>query len=75
MAKKRKPKFNTAKAIVSSGLYAVRGTQPKLTPGPGAAVESRETGQRIERAKRMAAIEAYAKQHRVTIAQAMIHFM
>lgn len=72
---KRKKTYDPKKALVKSGLYAVRTTRKRIPAGPSAAVLSRAAGKEIETAKRMAAIEAYAKEHGITVAKAMIHLM
>jgi len=76
--RKKKRTFNPKTAMVSSSLYAVKAAAPKKRNGAAAriaAIEAKESITAMEKAKQMAAIEAYAKEHKVSIAQAMIHFM
>ena len=77
--KKGKSKFSAKGALLKNGIYAVKATMPKkgrkkagASPYVG---EVKATGAAIHKGKKMALIEAYAKENRVTIAQAMIHFM
>jgi hypothetical protein len=77
--KKGKSKYTSKGALLKNGIYAVKATMPKkarkkasTSPYIG---DVKATGAAIDRGKKMALIEAYAKENQVTIAQAMIHFM
>lgn len=81
MAKKRKAKnkFPSDGALLKNGIYAVKGAKPKRVSKRRVymhnAALSKAAADAIEKGKQMARIEAYAKEHRVTILQAMVHFM
>lgn len=81
MAKKKrsKSKSTSSGALLKNSIYAVRGSRPKRVSKKQAqirnAVESNAAGVDIAKGKKMAIIEAYAKEHGITITQAMIQFM
>nr|WP_314565943.1 hypothetical protein [uncultured Pseudomonas sp.] len=79
MAKKKKPKFNPDKALLKSSVYAVKSVLNQGTKKADSAkrntAESNASKTSLENGKKMAKIEAYAKEHGLTITQAMIHFM
>lgn len=66
-------------AMLPNAVYAVKGARNKK-PSKSIAIKSNAkdssaTKKAISDGKKMAKVEAYAKEHKVTIAQAMIHFM
>lgn len=77
--KKAKSKFTSDGALLKNGIYAVKGAKPKRVSKKRVHLHnvalSNAAGAAIEKGKDMAKIEAYAKEHRVSITQAMIHFM
>lgn len=77
--KKAKAKFTTGGALLKNGIYAVKATRPKKRRKKAAisqdVAQANATGVAIDKGKKMALIEAYAKENRVTITQAMVHFM
>lgn len=77
--KKAKAKFTTGGALLKNGIYAVKATRPKKRRKKAATgqdvAQANATGVAIDKGKKMALIEAYAKENRVTITQAMVHFM
>lgn len=78
-AKKRKSKFSTDGALLPNSIYACKKAKPKRPSKKAIAMHEaklhRETSKAIEKGKKMALIEAYAKEHRITITQAMVLFM
>lgn len=79
MPRRKKPKHNEDQALLKTGVYAVKGSK---NSNAGRAKRNRlgkafgeASQERMDQAKRMAQIEAYAKEHNITIAKAMIHFM
>lgn len=79
MTKKKKHKYNPDKALLGNSVYAVRGAQNR-TPKKGESArknadQTKTSQSSIDNGKKMALIEAYAKEHGITIAKAMIHFM
>lgn len=79
MAKKKKPKFNPDKALLKNSTYATKSVLKQgAKKGDSAKIntaESNASKTSLENGKKMAKIEAYAKEHGLTITQAMIHFM
>lgn len=79
MAKrKKKAKYNPDKAMFKSSIYAVKGVRKSADKKAGMrqrVAESNASMTAMEKGKKMALIEAYAKEHGVSITQAMIHFM
>lgn len=75
MSKKAKRRFDPSKSLVSSALYSVKATQPKKSKNSAGKAEAQTSWEALEKGRKMARIEAYAKQHQVSITQAMIHFM
>lgn len=79
MARKRKStaRSNPNAVLLNNNVYAVKGSKNrKPHSSVGADIRaSAKTGKQIKQAKQMALIEAYAREHGVSIAQAMIHFM
>lgn len=81
MAKKKKAKIKSTSdsPLLKNGIYAVKGAKPKRTSKKRAHLHnialSNAAGTAIKKGKEMAKIEAYAKEHCITITQAMIHFM
>lgn len=65
-----------AALLGDANIYAVKGAGLKKT-GTGGSLEkaSSEAGKAISKAKKMAQIEAYAKEHGCTITQAMVALM
>ncbi|MDC7816118.1 hypothetical protein [Pseudomonas sp. BLCC-B112] len=76
---KAQARFRPEKALVKSGIYAVEEpkSQRKVAQETERlnAIETKAARIAIEKGKKMAKIEAYAKEHGITITQAMIHFM
>jgi len=72
-------KNNPNAALLNNNAYAVKGSKTKRpTKAQSARINSAVTKQSkiaMEKGQKMAKIEAYAKEHGVTITQAMIHFM
>ncbi|MGY2462278.1 hypothetical protein [Vreelandella sulfidaeris] len=79
MPRRKKPKHNESQALLNNSVYAVKGSKrrrgSKKAEIRGNAKQTKQTRVAIENGLKMAQIEAYAKEHNVTIAQAMIHFM
>ena len=79
MAKRKGKKRSTHRGLLKNGDYAVKGATNKRpsrkVAGEKAASEREASKKRLKDARKMAKIEAYAKENNVTIAQAMIHFM
>lgn len=75
MSNKTKRRFDPRKSLVKSALYAVKATQPNKSKTSVGIAEAQTSREALEKGRKMARIEAYAKQHNVTITQAMIHFM
>ena len=79
MASKRKRTAhnNPNAALLNNNAYAVKGSKNRK-PHTSATADIRasaKTGKLIKQAKKIALIEDYAREHGVSIAQAMIHFM
>lgn len=77
--KKRKSKTSAAGALLPNNIYACKKAKPKRPSKKAVMLHEaklhRESSKAIEKGKKMALIEAYAKKHEVSITQAMIHFM
>jgi hypothetical protein len=74
---KRTAKNNPNAALFGDkNIYAVKGAGLKKTGTGGSLVKaSSEAGKAISKGKKMAQIEAYAKEHGCTITQAMVALM
>lgn len=76
---KAQARFRPDKALVKTGIYAVEEPKSQKKEAEEAerlnAIETKASRIAMEKGKKMAKIEAYAKEHRITITQAMIHFM
>lgn len=72
---KKKVKFDPNKALLKSGLYATKATKPRSKSGPSALALNKAAGASIEKAKKLAEIEAYAKANGISVAKAMIELM
>ncbi len=78
-SKKHKSKLSTDGALLPNGIYACKKAKPKRRSKKAVMLQEaklhRDTSKAIEKGKKMALIEAYAKEHKVSLTQAMIHFM
>lgn len=76
---KAQTRFRPDKALVKTGIYSVEEPKSQKKEAEEAerlnAIETKASRIAMEKGKKMAKIEAYAKEHRITITQAMIHFM
>lgn len=79
MTRKKKTKYNPEKAMLSNSTYSVKGAgNRRLSKTESAKLNSKitkESKDNLNKGMKMAEIEAYAKKHKITIAQAMIKFM
>ncbi|MBL0451337.1 MULTISPECIES: hypothetical protein [Aeromonas] len=83
MAESKKKRKKTAKivdgAMLNNATYAVKGAgNSKPSKNMVMKINAKEcstTKKAIEAGKKMATIEAYAKEHKITVTQAMIYFM
>lgn len=74
--RKKKAKYNPDKALLKNSIYVVKGAEPRKSKGDVQKVtECKASSEAMEKGKKMAIIEAYAKEHRISLTQAMIHFM
>lgn len=78
MAKKKKKKAKST-AVLKNSNYDVKGAgnNRMVTSAMKAKNKAEESSSRkaISNARKMAKIEAYAKEHGITVTQAMVHFM
>lgn len=75
--KKKKVKFKDS-PLLKTAIYAVKGTQKRVDKNAATkanAAQTKESQAAIDKGKKMAKVEAYAKEHGITVTQAMIHFM
>ncbi|MFP3343908.1 hypothetical protein R0J87_15520 [Halomonas sp. SIMBA_159] len=79
MPRRKKHKHEPNSAVIKNSVYAVKGAKntnpPKKAMFKSNAKQTKQARVAIENAQRMAKIEAYAKEHKITVTQAMIHFM
>jgi len=74
--KKNKAQPDYSSKLAQHGIYATSTKKPSKKAAIKAnAAQSSATRKATEKGKKMAEIELYAKQNKVTITQAMIHFM
>lgn len=79
MTRKRKKAKGSGTPLLNNGIYAVKGSKNKrLTKKDAYKVNAKVTKQSkdaLEKGAQMAKIEAYMKEHNVSMTQAMVHFM
>lgn len=79
MPRKKNHKHEPSAAAINGSVYAVKGAKntnpPKKAMFKANAKQTKQARVAIENAQKMAKIEAYAKEHNITVSKAMIHFM
>ncbi|WP_157032967.1 hypothetical protein [Halomonas sp. S2151] len=74
-----KRKADRGTPALKNSVYAVKGARNTRSGMKavfrGNAKQTKQAKDAIARGQQMAKIEAYAREHKITIAQAMIHFM
>jgi len=75
----RRRKKNPGSALLGNNIYAVKGSKNRKPSKQQrlilAVAQTAASKKEMEQGKKMAKIESYAKEHKITISQAIIHFM
>ena len=79
MSRRKKKPASGGTPLLKNGIYAKSGAGPKRRNKKQMAMANAKTTaeskRALEKGKKMLEIEEYAKKHKITITQAMIHFM